>query len=518
VTGTTYEELRRSFRWQLPATLNLGVEVCERQPPGDPAILVTDGREITRTVTFGELADDSNRLANALHGLGVGFGDRIGIVLPQRPETAVAHIAAAKLGAIAVPLSVLFGPDGLETRLRDADVRVVLGEAEPLARIAGLGLDVPLVDVDRDLASLLAQASSRFEAVATTPDTPALLVYTSGTTGPPKGALHAHRVLLGHLPGFELSHDFLPRDGDRIWTPADWAWIGGLYDVLMPGLRHGIPVVAHSGGRFDPERAFDLMAHVGVRNVFMPATALRLMRSHDPGTPVALRTVASGGETVGAETAAWCGERLGARLNEFYGQTEANLLVGNCAAWEARPGSMGLAYPGHDVQVVEGELCVRVAGDPVVFLGYWRNDAATAEKVRDGWLFTGDQAERDADGYLRFVGRDDDVISSAGHRIGPGPIEECLIRHPSVSLAAVIGSPDVERGEVVKAYVVVAPGTVPSDDLAAELRAFVRERLSAYEYPRAVAFVDDLPLTVTGKIRRGELRRRDRESPQKAHA
>ena len=215
-----YDELRSSFRWELPETLNLGVDVCERQPRDAPAILVTDGRAITRTVTFGELADDSNRLANALRGLGVGRGDRVGIVLPQRPETAVAHIAAAKLGAIAVPLSVLFGPDGLETRLRDAEVRVVLGEAEPLERIAGLGLDVPLVDVDRDLPALLADASPRFEAVATTPDTPALLVYTSGTTGPPKGALHAHRVLAGHLPGFELSHDSFPRDGDRIWSPG----------------------------------------------------------------------------------------------------------------------------------------------------------------------------------------------------------------------------------------------------------------------------------------------------------
>ncbi len=507
--GRSYEELRRAFTWRLPETLNLGVEVCERQPRDAPAILVTDGREVTRTVTFGELADDSSRLANALRGLGVGAGDRIGIVLPQRPETALAHVAAAKLGAIAVPLSVLFGPDGLGMRLRDADVRLVLGEGEPLARIAELRLEVPLVDVDRDLPGLLAGASPRFDPVATTPDTPALLVYTSGTTGPPKGALHAHRVLAGHMPGFELSHDHFPQDGDVIWSPADWAWIGGLYDVLMPALAHGRPVVAFSGGRFDPERAFDLIARLGVRNVFMPATALRLMRSHDPGTPVSLRTVASGGETVGFETSEWCRDRLGARLNEFYGQTEANLLVGNCCAWEARPGSMGLPYPGHGVRVVDGEVCVRVEGDPVVFLGYWRNEEATAAKVRDGWLHTGDQAAQDDDGYLTFVGRDDDVISSAGHRIGPGPIEECLIRHPAVSLAAVIGSPDAERGEVVKAYVVASPGVAPSDGLATELQAFVRDRLSAYEYPRAVAFVDELPLTVTGKIRRGELRRLD---------
>jgi acetyl-CoA synthetase len=505
-----YEELRASFRWELPAVLNVGVEACERQPRRDPAILVTDGRDVTRTVTFGELADDSNRLANVLHGLGVAPGDRVGIVLPQRPETAVAHLAAAKLGAIAVPLSILFGPDALETRLYDADVRAVLGEGEPLERIAALGIDVPLVDVDRDLGELLGAASSRFEPIATTPDTPALLVYTSGTTGPPKGALHGHRVLPGHLPGFELSHDRFPQAGDVIWTPADWAWIGGLYDVLIPALRHGRPVVAHRGGKFDPERAFELIARLGVRNLFMPATALRLLRRHDPGTAVSLRTVASGGETVGVETAEWCRNRLGVRLNEFYGQTEANLLVGNCSAWEARPGSMGLPYPGHDVRLIDGEVCARVDGDPVVFLGYWRNEAATAAKVRDGWLRTGDRAEQDGDGYFCFVGRDDDVISSAGYRIGPGEIEECLIRHPAVALAAAIGTPDAERGELVKAFVVPVPGAQPGEALAHELQAFVRERLAPYEVPRAVEFVGELPLTVTGKIRRGELRRLDR--------
>jgi acetyl-CoA synthetase len=510
VSPPTYEELCAAFRWELPGNLNLGVETCERQPRQNPAILVTDGRDVTRTVTFGELSQWSNQLANALRGLGVEADDRIGIVLPQRPETAVAHIAAAKLGAIAVPLSVLFGPDALDARLRDADVRVVLGEGEPLERIAAMGLDVPLVDVDRDLERLLADASPRLEPAATTPDTPALLVYTSGTTGPPKGALHGHRVLPGHLPGFELSHDFFPKAGDVIWTPADWAWIGGLYDVLMPGLRHGRPVVAYRGGKFDPERAFDLMARLGVRNVFMPATALRLLRRHDTGASVSLRTVGSGGESVGVETAEWCRDRLGVRLNEFYGQTEANLLVGNCSAWEARPGSMGLPYPGHDVRVLDGEVCVRVDGDPVVFLSYWRNEAATAAKVRDGWLRTGDLAEQDADGYLRFLGRDDDVISSAGYRIGPGEIEECLIRHPAVALAAAIGTPDVERGEVVKAYVVVAPGAHARDELAGELQAFVRERLAPFEVPRTVEFVDELPMTVTGKIRRGELRRLDR--------
>ena len=502
----TYEELRTAFRWQLPERLNIGTQVSDLQPAGDPAIIVTDGRKASLVVTFGELADSSNRLANVLSSHGVGEGDRVALILSQRPETAIGHAAIYKLGAIAVPLSSSFGPEALELRLRNADARVVLGERESLERVAELGFDGVALDVDDDLPRLLAEASPELVAAATTPDTPALLVYTSGTTGPPKGALHGHRVLAGHLPGFELSHDFFPQPGDRIWTPADWAWIGGLYDVVMPALAHGVPVVAYRSPRFDPEQAFDLIAHSGIRNVFMPATALRMMRRCG-GAPVSLRTLASGGETVGEETAAWCQERLGVRLNEFYGQTEANLLLGNCEAWPAKPGWMGRAYPGHELRLIDGELAVRVEGDPVVFLGYWRDEKATEAKVHDGWLHTGDLAEIDAEGTFRSIGRADDLISSGGYRIGPGEIEECLIRHPAVSIAAAIGIPDEIRGEVVKAFVVTAPGAVRSPELAAELQQLVRHRLAPYGVPRTIEFVDELPLTVTGKIRRGELRR-----------
>ncbi|GIU95914.1 MAG: acetyl-CoA synthetase [Gaiellaceae bacterium] len=511
VSGRSYEELCASFAWRLPERVNIGVEAVDRHPRGAPAILVTDGRRITRTATFGELSDDSNRLANALAALGVEPGARVAIVLSQRVETALAHLAAYKLGAIALPLSTQFGEDALAVRVGDAEPRVVIGEADALEKVAATGSDAALVDVDRDLPRLLAIASPRFAAAETGPDTPALLVYTSGTTGPPKGALHGHRVLAGHLPGFELSHDFFPQPGDRIWTPADWAWIGGLYDVLIPSLVHGVPVVAFRARRFDPEQALDLMECLEVRNVFMPATALRMLRAAGGSARPGLRTLASGGETVGEETAAWCEERFGVRLNEFYGQTEANLLVGNCSAWPAKPGSMGLPYPGHEVGLVEGELAVRVEGNPVVFLEYWRNPEATKAKVRDGWLLTGDLAERDDDGYLWFVGRADDLITSGGYRIGPGEIEDCLVRHPSVALAAAIGVPDEVRGQVVKAFVVPTSGVQPNEALAAELTAWVRQRLAPYEVPRAIAFVDELPLTVTGKIRRNELRRLEAE-------
>jgi acetyl-CoA synthetase len=508
--GESYDELRKRFRWRLPPRFNIGADVCRPGRAGQPAIIATDGTDVTDVVSFGRLDEDSNRLANALARAGVRAGDRVAIVLPQRLETALAHVAVYKLGAIAVPLSILFGPDALELRLRDSGTTFVIGEREQLETIASIGYDMPVMDVDRDLPVALELGSSRFVAAATRPDTPAVLIYTSGTTGPPKGALHAHRVLLGHLPGVELHHDLFPQAGDRLWTPADWAWIGGLFDVLLPSLHHGVPVVAFRGQRFDPDHAFRLIERLEVRNLFLPPTALRVMRQAS-SRPAKLRSVGSGGETLGAELVEWGRRQLGVTINEFYGQTEANLLVSNCSALSpVRAGRMGKAVPGHDVRIIDGEISVRAEGDPVVFLGYWKNEGATAEKIVDGWLRTGDLGELDDDGSFRFIGRRDDVISSSGYRIGPGEIEDCLMRHPAVSMAAVVGVPDELRGELVKAFVVLAPSVGPSDELKHELKSHVRSRLAAYEYPRLIEFLDRLPLTTTGKVKRGDLRHRER--------
>jgi acetyl-CoA synthetase len=470
-----------------------------------------------RTTTFGDLAIQSNRFANALTALGIGRGDRVGIILPQRVETAVAHIAVYKLGAIAVPLSILFGEEALETRLRDSGVSAVVGEAAAIERVSALGLDVQTIDVDRDWESVLRRAAPTFEPAPTGLDTPALIIYTSGTTGPPKGALHGHRILYGHLPGVELSHDFFPQPGDRFWTPADWAWIGGLFDVLMPALHHGCPVVAYRAEKFDPEQTFDIIANLGVRNLFLPPTALRMMRAISHSS-VPLRSVASGGETLGPDLLDWGRETFEVTINEFYGQTEANVLVTNCSTlWPVLPGRMGKAVPGHELRIIDGEIAVRVKDDPVVFLGYWQNPDATAAKVLDGWLRTGDMGEQDTDGSFHFVGRTDDVISSGGYRIGPGEVEACLASHPDVALAAVIGVPDPVRGEIVKAFVVPASGADPTTALATDLQAYVKERLAAYEYPRQIEFLDSLPLTTTGKIRRTVLRQREVQGrpPQK---
>jgi acetyl-CoA synthetase len=321
-------------------------------------------------------------------------------------------------------------------------------------------------------------------------------------------------VLLGHQPGFQLSHDRFPQPGDRCWTPADWAWIGGLLNALFSCWYHGRPILAATRAGFDPEWAGALMRDAGIRNAFLPPTALRLMRAAAVELPRgSLRTVMSGGEVLGADTHAWAREALGVSVNDIYGQTEANNVIGNSQAlWPVREGSMGRPYPGHDVRVHEGEIVVRLP-DPVAFLGYWNAPEATAAKTAGGFLRTGDRGRVDDDGSFWFEGRVDDVITSAGYRIGPEEIEQCLTGHPAVALAAAIGVPDATRGEVVKAFVVLRDPRAASDELAAEIRAHVRDRLAAYEYPRRLEFVDSLPLTVTGKIRRAELRRREAETP-----
>ena len=526
--GKSYDRHYRDFRWRIPARYNIAVDVCDRQRGDAPALIfeAEDGR--VETFTFARLKALSNRFANALAALGVGRGDRVGILLAQGPETAIAHLAIYKLGAVALPLFTLFGPDALEYRLADSGAKVLLSDGANLAKVAPLRDRLPdlatLIAIDGDgglgFHDLIGRASDAFAAADTGPDDPALIIYTSGTTGPPKGALHAHRVLLGHLPGIVYPHDFFPQPGDRFWTPADWAWIGGLLDALLPAWHFGVAVVARRMRKFDPEQAFALIARHGVRNAFLPPTALKLMRQveaprarHD----VRLRGVGSGGESLGAEMLDWGRETLGLTINEFYGQTEANLVLANSATvMPVRPGSMGRPVPGHRVAIVDASGAVQPPGtvgqiavhrpDPVMFLGYWNNPEATKGKFVRDWCLTGDLGRADDDGYVYFVGRDDDVITSAGYRIGPAEIEDCLLRHPSVAMAAAVGVPDPIRTEIVKAFIVTKPGVARSDALADDIRAFVKRRLAAHEYPRAIAFVDALPLTATGKIMRRVLR------------
>lgn len=531
-----YDIAARDFRWELPARYNIGVDVCDvwaRREPDRLAILRRLPGGGSERVSYGALREASDRFALALKRLGIRKGDRVAILLPQSPAVVIAHLAVAKLGAISLPLAVLFGPDALSFRLRDSGAKAVLLDESGLAKLGEIEARLPdletVISVDGasggalDFHRLIAGAKGELAPVASTPDDPAMMIYTSGTTGQPKGAVHGHRVVLGHIPGLRFAHPGLGRPDDVMWTPADWAWAGGLLNVLLPSLALGVPVVAGLHAKFSVDEVLGLLWDFKVRNAFLPPTALRMLQAaHQPSQVYRthLRSIMSAGETLGPGTYAWAEAAFGFPVNELYGQTECNLVLGSChELGVSRPGAIGKAVPGHRVAVVDeegqesptdeiGEIAVR-APDPVMFLGYWGNATATAAKYRDGWLMTGDKARRDIDGYVHFVGRGDDIITSAGYRIGPGEIEDCLMRHAAVAMAAVVGMPDTLRTEIVKAFVVLKPGFTASDAMTADLQLFVRERLSAHEYPRVIAYVDALPLTSSGKIIRRALRELD---------
>ena len=539
-----YDELYRSFRWNVPARYNMAQACCGNWAPdrGRFALYWEDESGAMAAYTYWDLQQAANRLSNALAALGVKRGDRVAIILPQRPETAIAYIAVFQLGAIALPLSHLFGPDALEYRMEHAEASIAIVEPTTIANlwkirdrlthlrhIIGVGgaheAGVHAWD------ALLSRASSHFASVETAAEDPALIIYTSGTTGPPKGALKAHRTLIGNVPGFVHSHDFFPRAGDMFWSPADWAWTGGLMDALLPSMMFGVPILGYRG-RFDAEKAYYLIEKYGVRNSFLFPTALKLMMKAVPEPKTkydfSLRSIMSAGESVGVTVFEWAKEHLGVTINEMFGQTEINYVVGNCqAAWPAKPGSIGRPYPGHRVAVIDdqgnelpvgelGEIAVKKENDPVFFLEYWKNPQATKDKFIGDWGCTGDQAKRDEDGYLWYQGRSDDVFKSAGYRIGPAEIESCLVKHPAVLNAAVIGKPDSTRGAIVKAFIVLQPGQRPSEHLVEEIQTHVRGRLAPYEYPREIEFIDALPMTTTGKVQRKELRKREESKLQKA--
>ena len=534
-----YREIVDAFRWEVPERFNMAAACCTRWAEGSERIALhwEDEGGATATWTFGAIQQQANRLSNVLAALGVKRGDRVAIVLPQRPETAVAHIAIYQMGAIAMPLSVLFGPEALEYRLQDSEAVAALVDPASLPQLARIRDRLPLLAHVIGVAgareswvqpweALLQTASDRFAIVDTLASEPALLIYTSGTTGPPKGALMAQRVLLGNLPGFVHSHDLYPQAGDLFWSPADWAWTGGLMDALLPTLYYGYPILGYRG-RFDPQKALHLIEKYRVRNAFLFPTALKMMMKAVPQPrrrfDLRLRSIMSAGEAVGETVFAWSREALGVTVNEMFGQTEINYIVGNShTLWPAKPGSIGRPYPGHRVALIDdqgnevpagevGDIAACGEDDPVFFLEYWKNPAATRGKYTGKWCRTGDLARQDEDGYLWYQGRADDVFKAAGYRIGPSEIENCLIKHPAVANAAVVPSPDPERGNVVKAYIVLASGYAPSAALEGEIRDHVRGRLAPYEYPKEIEFIDALPMTTTGKVQRRVLRLREEE-------
>ncbi len=546
-----------AWRWTIADQFN-AAEYCVHRWAKSPqhkhniAIYWEDDEGRSTSITYGDLAKSSNRLANALAGMGVRRGDRVAICLPQRIQTAISLLAVMQMGAIAVPLTVLFGAEAMLYRLNHAGCSIALCDDTSIntllqSRSAAVSLkhiiyysenknrtyDTDVIDFD----SLIASAPDVASVMETSPKGPALIIYTSGTTGPPKGALIPHQAMLGNLSGFLYSHNLRSEVNKSIedvppfvfYSPADWAWTGGLWDALLPTLFLGQTIVGYRG-RFDPERAFALMEKYQVNSTFLFPTAIKMMMKATPfprdRSKLKLRSIMSAGESVGETVFMWTQSALGITVNEMFGQTELNYVVGNCSAlWTARPGSMGRAYPGHQVAVIDddgnvlppdstGDVAVNrfdIHGDPdpVFFLGYLNNEAGTAAKYSGDWCRTGDMARIDSEGYLWYEGRSDDVIKSAGYRIGPAEVESCLIQHAAVAMAAVIGKPDTERGTIVKAFVILAAGYKASAELEAQIAKHVRDRLAPYEYPKEIEFVNELPMTTTGKIQRKVLRERE---------
>ncbi len=572
-----YTSLYRGFRWWVPARLNIAQVCCGRWAARADArqriaIEALDAAGQARRYSYAQLQVAANRLSQWLVQQGVQRGDRVAIVLPQRFECAVAYLAVLQMGAVALPLSMLFGPDALQFRLHDGAAVLAICDASAIASVQSVRAQCPALRcilgvgnadttvADRWYDQALANMSAEFALVDTAAEEAAVLIYTSGTTGNPKGALIAHRALIGNLSGFVCSQNWFGFDGrdnadsDAVfWSPADWAWTGGLMDALLPTLYFGRPIVAYNG-RFSAQLALELMHRFGVTHTFLFPTALKAIMKTFAGTARAtvrqqfklkLQAIMSAGEAVGDAVFDYCQQQLGVTVNEMFGQTEINYLIGNCSpAWRAKPGSMGRAYPGHQIQIIDelGKECaldvigevalnrldVHGEPDPVFFLGYWKNDAATQAKFTGNWCRTGDLAKRDSDGYLWYQGRADDMFKAAGYRIGPGEIENCLLKHAAVANAAVVPKPDRERGALVKAYVVLSPDYVErrarqgsqtaafDATLVAELQAHVKNKLAPYEYPKEIEIIAALPMTTTGKVQRRVLRLQEEERARRA--
>ena len=538
-----FEELCLSFKWNIPEFYNIASDTVDQDIYQNRIALINflqDGK--IEEWSFVDIKRYANKLANVFDHFHLEANARVGIILGQCPETAIAHMACFKSGKISIPLFNLFGTDALHYRLLNSRASLVICDNIGLNKIFEIKDRLPdlkkIICIDSNdeksnvfnFKKLLEHASDSYITKKTKASDPALIIYTSGTTGGPKGALLPHRSLLGHIPGVEIPHEFLSSSEpvtDLFWTPADWAWIGGLFDVLLPAWHFGIPVVSYRSQKFDPEVTFDLISKLEIKNTFLPPTALKMMKSFNPSKTVKnlkLRTVGSGGEALGEDLLEWGKQILGVGINEFYGQTECNLTVSNCGAiMPTKQGSIGKPVPGHEVRIInengelikepglDGEIIVK-SDTPVSFLKYWENDKATKQKVRDGWLYTGDFAYKDEEGYFYFKGRKDDIINTSGYRVGPSEVEDAVLSHPKVSMVAVIGIPDKLRGHIIKAFVVPRDHNnvlAENEILKRSIQNHVKLKLAAHEYPRLIEFVHELPLTTTGKIIRKDLREKN---------
>jgi acetyl-CoA synthetase len=517
--ASKYDQLRAEHEWRVPERYNIAQDVCDKHPRDKPAMIWERYDGATRELDWGELQDLSNQAANWLAEHGVTRGDRVAVVLPPTPETAAVFFATWKLGAILLSMSVLYGDDGIRHRLTDSQAKVLVTDEPNAPRFDSSWVDEILILG----ADTLSGRSTDFETADTSADDPAQLYYTSGTTGVAKGVVHAHRYILGHEE-FEYCHDI--RDGERFHGMGEWAWAAGVAPLLGPWRYGALQCVFQREGGFDPATQLDFLSRHEVTNVFTTPTAMRAMMALGDVKdrfPQKFRIVCSAGEPLNPEAIRWFRNQYGITVLDFYGLTESYPLAANYPFMEVREGSMGKPMPGWDVQILDedenpvaqgerGEICLRARSNPHYPLGYWNRPEDSEEVFGGDWFHTKDAAMQDEDGYIWYAGRADDVIIAAGYRIGPFEVESACLEHPAVKEAAAVASPDEVKGNVVKAFIVLAEGHDGSDELVKDIQRHVRDRLSAYAYPRRIEFVDDLPKTLTGKIRRIELREREMEA------
>jgi acetyl-CoA synthetase/medium-chain acyl-CoA synthetase len=525
-----WEDLVAHFRWEVPAEFNFGALIdAWATDRSRLALYWVDEAGREARYTFWDLKLASNRCMNALAALGLRRGEPLLVMLPRVPAWQVVMIGGLKLGALVIPCTTALRARDLAYRVRHSGARAIVTGVELVPEVEAALADAPEVPIRvalggapagwHDLDALLARASASGIPAATRAEEPALCYYTSGTTREPKAVLHAHAYTFAHRWTGEYWLDL--RRTDLHWTTSDTGWAKAAYGVLFGPWMLGTPVFMYHG-RFDPERELDLLARYEVSTFCAPPTEYRMLVQQDLRRRrlPRLRHCVSAGEPLNPEVIHAWHDALGLFIHDGYGQTETALLAANLPGLPIRPGSMGKPFPGHELRVIDAEGRELPAGEvgdlalrgrpPTLFREYWKNPEETAACRRGEWYVTGDRGRRDEDGYLWFVGRADDVIISAGYRIGPFEVESALLEHPAVAESAVVASPDAVRGEVVKAFVVLAPGYAPGEALVHELQEHVKCVTAPYKYPREIEFVERLPKTVSGKIRRVELREAER--------
>ncbi len=529
----SFDELCRLFTWQIPERFNIAEAICDRHARSKPeatALREDDGQGSITDYTFSQLKQLSDQLALGFTQLGIRPYDRIALTLDQGAEALASLLACLKIGAIAVPIAAIYGPEGLYYRIEDSGARLYMADRAAAEKLSAasrrpsalehiIQVTEPSKPGELSIRELLIPRAQEVRYADTRSEDPALLLYTSGSTGLPKGVLHAHRVLLGHLPGFQLMFNLAPQPGDIFWTPSDWSWLGSLGDLVLPALYFGHVLVA-AQGRFTVSGAYRVLSEHRVTCPFLATAVLRRMQSEPPpaGTRFSVRVVATGGEKLPPEVLKAAQALFSAPVNDDYGLTEANELAVGCTAFYGTPpGAVGRPVPGRRVAIldaagkpvpagVSGEIVMRHE-DPITMLGYWNLPEKTAEKFAGGWVHTNDYGYLDHEGFLYFQGRQDDVIRTSGVNVGPEEVEIQLRAHEAVLEAAVVGVPDERLGEAVIAFVRTNQGYAQGPQLVEALQNFVKGRLGAHAYPRTIEFVDAFPYTSTDKVQRSELRR-----------